>query len=33
MLFATSPAEFNRFTVKFTEKWAKTIRAANIKAE
>jgi tripartite-type tricarboxylate transporter receptor subunit TctC len=31
--FATSPAEFNQFTVEFTEKWAKIIRAANIKAE
>jgi tripartite-type tricarboxylate transporter receptor subunit TctC len=31
--FATSPAEFSQFTVEFTEKWAKIIRAANIKAE
>jgi tripartite-type tricarboxylate transporter receptor subunit TctC len=31
--FATSPAEFGQFIVEFTEKWAKVIRAANIKAE
>jgi tripartite-type tricarboxylate transporter receptor subunit TctC len=31
--FASSPAEFARFIREFTEKWAKVIRAANIKAE
>jgi tripartite-type tricarboxylate transporter receptor subunit TctC len=31
--FSTSPAEFSQFTVDFTEKWGKVIRAANIKAE
>jgi tripartite-type tricarboxylate transporter receptor subunit TctC len=31
--FSTSPAEFRRFTVDFTEKWGKVIRTANIKAE
>jgi tripartite-type tricarboxylate transporter receptor subunit TctC len=31
--FATSPAEFGRFIVDYTEKWAKVIRAAGIKAE
>jgi tripartite-type tricarboxylate transporter receptor subunit TctC len=31
--FATSPAEFGKFIVEYTEKWAKVIRAANIKAE
>jgi tripartite-type tricarboxylate transporter receptor subunit TctC len=31
--FATSAAEFGQFVVEFTEKWAKLIRAANIKAE
>jgi tripartite-type tricarboxylate transporter receptor subunit TctC len=31
--FATSPAEFSQFTVEFTEKWGKVIRAAGIKAE
>jgi tripartite-type tricarboxylate transporter receptor subunit TctC len=31
--FATSAAEFGQFIVEFTEKWAKLIRAANIKAE
>jgi tripartite-type tricarboxylate transporter receptor subunit TctC len=31
--FATSPAEFGRFIVDYTEKWAKIIRAAGIKAE
>jgi tripartite-type tricarboxylate transporter receptor subunit TctC len=31
--FATSPAEFGQFIVEFTEKWAKLIQAANIKAE
>jgi tripartite-type tricarboxylate transporter receptor subunit TctC len=28
-----SPAEFGRFIADETEKWAKVIRAANIKAE
>jgi tripartite-type tricarboxylate transporter receptor subunit TctC len=31
--FASSPVEFGRFIVEYTEKWAKVIRAANIKAE
>jgi tripartite-type tricarboxylate transporter receptor subunit TctC len=31
--FASSPAEFGKFIVEYTEKWAKVIRAANIKAE
>jgi len=31
--FANSPAEFGKFIVEFTEKWAKVIRAAGIKAE
>ena len=31
--FANSPAEFGKFIVEYTEKWAKVIRAANIKAE
>jgi tripartite-type tricarboxylate transporter receptor subunit TctC len=31
--FATSPTELSTFIVNFTEKWAKVIRAANIKAE
>lgn len=30
---ASSPAEFGKFIVDYTEKWAKVIRAANIKAE
>ena len=29
--FATSPAEFSKFIVGFTEKWAKVIRAAGLK--
>jgi len=29
--FATSPAEFGKFIVGFTEKWAKVIRAAGLK--
>jgi tripartite-type tricarboxylate transporter receptor subunit TctC len=32
-LFASSPAEFGKFIVEYTEKWGKVIRAANIKAE
>jgi tripartite-type tricarboxylate transporter receptor subunit TctC len=31
--FASSPAEFGKFIVEFTEKWAKVIRAANIEPE
>jgi tripartite-type tricarboxylate transporter receptor subunit TctC len=31
--FASSPAEFAKFIAEYTEKWAKVIRAANIKAE
>jgi tripartite-type tricarboxylate transporter receptor subunit TctC len=31
--FASSPAEFGRFNAEYTEKWAKVIRAANIRAE
>ena len=31
--FASSPDEFGEFTVKYAAKWAKVIRAANIKAE
>jgi tripartite-type tricarboxylate transporter receptor subunit TctC len=31
--FPGSPAEFGKFIVEYTEKWAKVIRAANIKAE
>jgi hypothetical protein len=31
--FPTSPAEFGKFMADETEKWAKLIRAANIKAE
>jgi len=31
--FATSPAEFGKFIVDYTDKWANTIRAANIKSE
>jgi len=31
--YATSPAEFGKFTVDYTEKWGNVIRAANIKAE
>ena len=29
--YATSPAEFGKFIVDYTEKWGKVIRAANIK--
>jgi tripartite-type tricarboxylate transporter receptor subunit TctC len=32
-VFPTSPAEFGRFIADETEKWAKVIRTANIKAE
>jgi tripartite-type tricarboxylate transporter receptor subunit TctC len=31
--FASSPAEFDKFIVEYTNKWAKVIRAAGIKAE
>jgi tripartite-type tricarboxylate transporter receptor subunit TctC len=31
--FVSSPAEFGRFNAEYTEKWAKVIRAANIRAE
>jgi tripartite-type tricarboxylate transporter receptor subunit TctC len=31
--FTNQPAEFGKFIVEYTEKWAKVIRAANIKAE
>jgi tripartite-type tricarboxylate transporter receptor subunit TctC len=31
--FASSPAEFGKFIVEYTEKWGGVIRAANIKAE
>src|SRR5262245_5307339 len=31
--FASSPAEFSKFIVEFTEKWGKVIRAAGVKGE
>jgi tripartite-type tricarboxylate transporter receptor subunit TctC len=31
--FANSPADFGKFIVEYTEKWAEVIRTANIKAE
>jgi tripartite-type tricarboxylate transporter receptor subunit TctC len=31
--FSSSPSEFGKFIVEYTEKWAKVIQAANIKAE
>ena len=31
--FISSPAEFGKFIVEFTEKWGKVIRAAGIKGE
>jgi hypothetical protein len=31
--FARSPPEFGKFIADDTEKWAKVIRAANIRAE
>ena len=31
--FASSPAEFSKFIVEFTEKWGKVIKDANIRAE
>jgi hypothetical protein len=30
---ASSPAEFSNSIAEFTDRWAKVIRAANIKAE
>jgi tripartite-type tricarboxylate transporter receptor subunit TctC len=33
VVFASSQAEFSKFVVDYTDKWAKVIRAANIKAE
>jgi tripartite-type tricarboxylate transporter receptor subunit TctC len=32
-IFAGSPAEFGKFIVDYTEKWAPVIRAAGVKAE
>ena len=31
--FPTSPAEFSKFMADETEKWAKVVKLANIKAE
>ena len=31
--FASSPAEFGKFIVEYTEKWSKVIRAAHIQPE
>ena len=31
--FPNSPAQFGKFIVGYTEKWAKVIRAAGVKAE
>jgi len=31
--FATSPVEFGKFIIEYTEKWEKLIRAAGIKLE
>jgi tripartite-type tricarboxylate transporter receptor subunit TctC len=31
--FASSPDDFGKFVVEYTERWGKVIRAANIKAE
>ena len=31
--FATSPTEFGKFIIEYTEKWEKVIRAAGIKLE
>jgi tripartite-type tricarboxylate transporter receptor subunit TctC len=30
-VFATSPEEFSKHIIKFTEQWSRVIRAANIK--
>jgi hypothetical protein len=32
-VFAGTPAEFGKFNVDYTEKWAKVIRAAGVEAE
>jgi tripartite-type tricarboxylate transporter receptor subunit TctC len=32
-VFASSPADFRTFIAAYTEKWAKVIRAANIKLD
>jgi hypothetical protein len=32
-MFPGSPAEFGKFIADYTEKWAKVIRAAGVKAE
>ncbi len=32
-IFAGSPADFGKFIVDYTEKWAKVIRAAGVKAQ
>jgi tripartite-type tricarboxylate transporter receptor subunit TctC len=32
-VFASSPSDFGKFIVEFTDKWSKVIRAANMKAE
>jgi hypothetical protein len=32
-IFAGSPIDFGRFIAEETEKWAKVVRAANIKQE
>ena len=31
--YATSPADFGKFIIDYTEKWGKVIRAANIKPD
>jgi hypothetical protein len=31
--FASSPTDFGKYIVEYTEKWSKIIRASNIKAE
>jgi hypothetical protein len=31
--FASSPTDFGKYIVEYTEKWRKIIRASNIKAE
>jgi hypothetical protein len=30
---ASSPAEFGKYIVQYTEKWGKVVRAANIKPD
>ena len=32
-VFASSPTDFGKFIVEYTEKWGKVIRAAGIKGE